>query len=168
MPEPAPEELRSETDDPCEAPPGLDMPLRLCNLTHSEGKWTEFLVDSAAGGIIVPPNLGNGYPIMPGRTRAFRSATGGLVKHTGQRTLSLRTVGGTEFVSSFAVSNKPCCPGAGTISVGDLTDEGCRVTLEGDGGSIECLANWTVQLQKRDGVYVMRVQIQPPCALCAR
>ena len=126
------------------------------------GRIVEAVIDSGAVHSVTPPKL------FPGRVdlspwsragRGYRAANGTRIENLGQMQVPFGTAEGHRCKIPFQVADveQPL------ISVAHLTAAGNRVELgDTDGRVLNVLSGRTIGLQRRGGVYIMKMFIADP------
>ena len=129
------------------------------------GQVVEAVVDSGAVHSVTPPGLFPG-PTVPSpwsrAGRGYRAANGTGIKNLGMVTVKFATAAGDRCPIPFQVAEveQPL------LSVAHLTSAGNRVELGHDSGRVVNLtAGRVIALERRGGVYIMRMFVADGAAL---
>ena len=125
---------------------------------------TRFLVDSCADGSVCNSTFASQYELTYGKVDSFVSATGDSLDAVGLKNIELQEPGGGFYIKKqFQVTDRNNLPKDPVMSVGEITDNNCRVVFEKDGGYMENLETLhRIKFYRKNNIYELFMDLKEP------
>ena len=133
------------------------------NGVESEKKWVKIAIDSAAAESVCPPGWAEEFkvtPCVPGQEQSFVNASGGPIKHYGEKRVALLTPGGDRVIG---MPFQACDVKRPLAAVRRICEKGNIVQFgpsSDDNFIMNVMSREKIWLQQERGQYIMEASLE--------